>query len=938
MSLVGFFVPTPRRRYTAFAERKLSRSRLWNRLPAMLTNSPFHRCRWSVALLLMLGTVFVSQANADEPNATSELFETKIRPVLVDVCFKCHGSDKDSGSLRVDSREALLKGGDTSPAIVPNKPAESLLLKAIKHADDDLKMPPDKRLPDETIAAFEAWIAAGAPWPAGKSGGFQTKRHWAFQPVSRPAIPHGRKPMTDGREPFSQNANLKSQISNRKTPIDDFIQHKLDEAQPTLSPPADRRTLIRRATFDLHGLPPTLDDILEFENDDSPHAYERLIDRLLASPQYGERWGRYWLDLSRYADTKGYVFTEDRNYPFAYTYRDWVVRALNEDMPYDQFLIRQLAADLLPEPERTANLPAMGFLTLGRRFLNNINDIIDDRLDVVCRGTMGLTIGCARCHDHKYDPIPMADYYSLYGVFRSSREPKAEDAKNLMAMTLAEEDKPFDPYVFLRGQQGNRGPNVPRQFLAVVAGPERKPFANRSGRMELAQAIASPANPLTARVIVNRVWLHHFGSSLVKTPSDFGLRTDPPTHPELLDWLSAELIAHGWSLKWLHREILLSATWRQGSSEFRVPSSEGTASTTLTRNSELGTRNSSPDPENRLLSHMNRQRLDWESLRDSLLFASGRLNRSLGGPSSDIFKAPFSNRRTIYGFIDRQNLPLTLRNFDFASPDTHTPSRFVTSVPQQTLFLRNSPFSVELSRALAGRTRELNRLFRIVHGREPSNEEIQLAEQFLADAELESPLAPTWQFGYGEYDSDAKALKSFTPLPHWTGQQWRGGSNLPDPQLGWVHWHANGGHPGNPQHAAVLRWTAPRDVTVVVTGTLKHGQKEGDGVLVVVASGQLGEKARWIATNQSVETFVPATTLRRGESLDFIVACRANENSDSFEWTPKIATVEKRQPTLWDIARDFPRTPNGQSADSPLTPWEQLAQVLLLSNEFQFVD
>lgn len=873
----------------------------------MPTHSPFACCcRWIVGCLLTLGWLWSPAATADD------LFETKIRPVLVDVCFKCHGSDKDSGSLRVDSREALLKGGDTSPAIVPNKPGESLLIKAIKHVDDDIKMPPDKRLPDETIAAFEAWIAAGAPWPESKSGGFQTKRHWAFQAVTRPAVPETRNP----------------EIRNA---VDGFVVQRLQEAKLALSPQADRRTLIRRATFDLHGLPPTLEEIVEFENDNAPDAYERLINRLLASPQYGERWGRYWLDLSRYADTKGYVFTEDRNYPFAYTYRDWVVRSLNEDLPYDQFLIRQLAADLLPEPERTANLPAMGFLTLGRRFLNNIHDIIDDRIDVVCRGTMGLTVSCARCHDHKYDPIPAADYYSLYGVFRSSREPSADDAKKLMAMTLAEEDKPFDPYVFLRGQQGNHGPKVPRQFLAVVAGPERKPFANRSGRLELAQAITSPTNPLTARVIVNRVWLHHFGSPLVKTPSDFGLRADPPTHPELLDWLSAELVAHGWSLKWLHREILLSATWRQ-SSQFSVPSAKD--STDLA----LSTRHVALDAENHLLSHMNRQRLDWESLRDSLLFASGRLDRSMGGPSTDIFKSPFSNRRTIYGFVDRQNLPLTLRNFDFASPDTHTPSRFVTSVPQQTLFLRNSPFLVELSRTLAGRSRDLGSLFRLAYGREPSKEEIPLAEQFLADAALETSPAPTWQFGYGEYDSDAKTLKSFAALPHWTGKQWQGGPNLPDPQLGWVLWNPNGGHPGNPQHAAVLRWTAPRDATVVVTGTLKHSQKEGDGVMAVVVSNSQGEKARWTATNQSIETFVPAVTLRRGESLDFIVTCRASENHDSFQWAPKVATVEKRQPTIWDIARDFPKTSNGQAAEAPLTPWEQLAQVLLLSNEFQFVD
>ncbi|MFM9961729.1 MAG: PSD1 and planctomycete cytochrome C domain-containing protein [Planctomycetaceae bacterium] len=848
--------------------------------------------------LVLLVTVGLRTASSAEPTAV-ELFESKIRPVLVEVCFKCHGGDKDSGSLRVDSREALLKGGDTSPAIVPSKPAESLLLKAIRHTDDDLKMPPDKRLPDETIAAFEAWIAAGAPWPEGRAAGFQAKRHWAFQPVVSPPLP-----------------KIKNQKSEIENPLDAYIQQKLDEFKLTPSPPADRRTLIRRASFDLLGLPPTWDEIVEFENDSSPDAVERLIDRLLASPRYGERWGRYWLDVSRYADTKGYVFMEDRNYPFAYTYRDWVIRALNEDVSYDQFLIRQLAADLLPEPDRSANLPALGFLTLGRRFLNNINDIIDDRIDVICRGTMALTVGCARCHDHKYDPIPAADYYSLYGVLRSSHEPKPEDAKTLMAMTLTEEAKPFDPYIFLRGQQGNHGPQVPRQFLSVVAGSDRKPFANRSGRLELAQAIASPTNPLTARVIVNRVWLHHFGAPLVSTPSDFGLRADPPSHPELLDWLATELIAHDWSLKWLHREIMASRVYRQ-------------ASMTAAR------------PDNSLLSHANRQRLDWESLRDSLLYSSGRLNGSVGGAATDILKAPYSERRTIYGFIDRQNLPLTFRNFDFASPDTHTPSRFVTSVPQQTLFLRNSPFVLELSRAFAARASGTNRvaeLFRLAYGRDPTADEVQLAEQFLAEAELEATPTPIWQFGYGEYDSAATSLKSFSALPHWTGKQWQGGPTLPDPKLGWVLWNPNGGHPGDAQHAAVLRWTAPRDVTVVITGTLKHPNPEGDGVQAVVSSNKLGEKARWIAANQSVETFVPAIKLRRGESLDFIVTSRASVTNDSFQWAPKLAAVEKGFSTIWDIARDFPKTPTGQPIETALTPWEQLAQVLLLSNEFQFVD
>ncbi len=929
-----------------------------------------------IAVAATVGMCFstTQRSFAADPSSALELFETKIRPVLVEVCFKCHGGDKVSNGLRVDSREALLKGGDTAAAVVLGKPAESLLVEALRHSDKDLKMPPDKKLPDETIAAFEAWITADAPWPTAKLGElspFQVRKHWAFQPVVRPSVPQIRNP--------------KSEIRNA---IDAFVWQKLDASGLSPSLEADRRTLLRRATFDLHGLPPTPEAIFAFEADPSPQAFEHVVDRLLASQRYGERWGRYWLDVSRYADTKGYVFMEDRNYPFAYTYRDWVIRSLNEDMPYDQFLIRQIAADLLPEPERTASLPALGFLTLGRRFLNNINDIIDDRIDVVCRGTLALTVTCARCHDHKYDPIPAADYYSLYGIFRSSREPKADEVKSLMAMTLVEEDNPFEPYVFLRGQQGNHGPRVPRQFLSAVAGPDRKPFANRSGRLELAQAIASPTNPLTARVIVNRVWMQHFGAPLVRTPSDFGLRCEPASHPELLEWLSAELIEHGWSLKWLHRELMRSAVWRQASGERQLPDGhERLHDTAHNSDASGGLRPPLADPENKLLSHMNRRRLDWEALRDSLLFASGRLDHSMGGPATDLFKPPFATCRTVYGFIDRQNLPLVLRTFDFASPDTHAPSRFVTSVPQQTLFLRNSPFVIEQARALAvgafanaavssplrgerqgegrlngtaatttpadiprplsrtlspegrgSRTELIAALFQLVYGREPSADERALAGQFLRDAQQEAPTAPIWQFGFGEYDAATKSLKSFSQLPHSTGSAWQGGPMLPDEKLGWVLWRANGGHPGDAQHSAIIRWTAPNDMTVVISGQLKHDSEQGDGVMALVWSSQLGERARWIAHRQSANTFVPATPVRRGESLDFIVTSRTNENSDSFSWSPKLATAENGFNKIWDFSADFPKGQNSQTPDAPLTPWEQLAQVLLLSNEFQFVD
>ncbi len=405
-----------------------------------------------------------------------------------------------------------------------------------------------------------------------------------------------------------------------------------------------------------------------------------MVDRLLASPGYGERWGRHWLDYARYADTKGYVFMEDRKYPFAYKYRDWVVRALNEDMPYDQFLIQQIAADRLPTAADTGTLAALGFLTVGRRFLNNQADIIDDRLDVLCRTTMGLTVTCARCHDHKFDPITAKDYYALYGVFSSTVEPK-EPAE---VMSMADAPQPHNVRVFIRGNPGNPGDEAPRRFLACLAGDDAPLFAQGSGRLELAQAIARRDNPLTARVLVNRVWLQYFGAGLVRTPSDFGLRSEPPTHPKLLDYLALRFMDEGWSLKQLHRLILLSSTYQQasGSAANAPPQAQR-------------------DPENRLLARMNRRRLDLEALRDSLLCVSGALDRTLGGPAVDLASEPFSHRRTIYGLIERQNLPGMFRTFDFAGPDTHSPQRFVTTVPQQALFLMNSRFVAEQSRLLA---------------------------------------------------------------------------------------------------------------------------------------------------------------------------------------------------------------------------------------------
>jgi hypothetical protein len=832
--------------------------------------------------------------------ADDDLFEKAVRPVLVEKCLSCHSKEKAKGGLRLNSREDLLKGGDSGPAAVPNKPKESLLLEAVKQTGD-LKMPLSGKLTAREIASIEEWIARGAPWP--KSAllaspdniAAAAAKHWAFQPVKRPA----------GHDS-----------------IDGFIRAKLTDNGLSLSPAADKRTLIRRATFDLHGVPPTPDEIAAFLKDDSPDAYPKLIDRLLASPRYGERWARHWLDVARYADNKGYVFFEGKEHPWAWTYRDYVIQALNDDVPYDRFILEQLAADqlVLKDPK---SLAALGFLTVGGHFMNNTHDIIDDRIDVVTRGFLGLTVTCARCHDHKFDPIPAADYYSLYGVFRSSTEPmippvwgKAPDtgehllydaelkvrekklvdfvtakhtglvngARNRFAeyllaahaarnappaddfmlladpgdlnptmilrfrqylddarkkkdpvwlhwnvfadhdwskpapkieggnklvreafavppkslkeaaerfaallkkhdtgtkpaadadaeqlrrvlygptspcdaplaldwgflslfpdratqgqyetllrdlerwaakgppraMTLVDAERPYDPRVFERGHPGRPGEAVPRQMVKI-ASRSRSPFTTGSGRLELAMEIASKNNPLTARVFVNRVWMHHFGKPLVGTPGDFGLRSDAPTHPELLDRLAAEFMERGWGIKRLHKLIMTSATYMQQSTD----RAEGAAK----------------DSENRLLWKQNRRRLEFEALHDSLLAASGSLSNQVGGKPVPL---PSANRRAVYGYVDRLEFPSLLTTFDVPNPAGLIPQRTATTVAPQSLFLMNGPFARTAAKNVVARpaiqkltdpAARIDAVFLTLFGRPPTDDERKLALAFVA--------------------------------------------------------------------------------------------------------------------------------------------------------------------------------------------------------------
>jgi len=670
----------------------------------------------------------------------------------------------------------------------------------------------------------------------------------------------------------------------------------------------------------LVGLPPEIADIKIARNtpqSEAPALVSRITDELLGSPHFGERWARYWLDVARYSDTKGYVFQEDRTYPEAWRYREWGITSLNNDMPWDEFLVRQLAADRFPEDQTPEDLAAMGFLTLGRRFLNNKHHIIDDRIDVTMRGMMGLTVACARCHDHKYDPVPTADYYSLYGIFDSSDEPKNEPSP----LRLVDRPEPREPVIFVRGSAGRRGDSVPRQFLTSFTTGEPKPFTDGSGRLELGKAIASRDNPLTARVAVNRVWSHLYAEPLVDSPSDFGIRSDPPSHPQLLDYLATWFMEHDWSLKQLVRHIVTSETWMQSSNP--RPDVE-----------QL-------DPPNRLLARQSKRRLDFEALRDAILSTSGKLDATIGGESVSITTQPFSTRRTLYAHIDRQNLPGMFRTFDFASPDTHAPRRFETTVPQQALFQMNSPFILEMAEAAAiecqtdplDTIQTVQRLYQRILQRNPVDEEFAAAIVFIDSDQPDS--ATGWSYGYGTISESLDQLEAFTLLPVFHDNVWQGGTELPDEKLSWSSLRKDGGHPGNSrQLCAVRRWTAGQSAKLTVRYRIKHDNENGDGVRFVLLQNR-GDVLKNESLHQSSEAgIVTELSVLSGDTLDFVMFCGESSSHDTFrnEFIIEESTSKNRR--LWNSVSDFSNRSEPQITDA----WTQLAQVLMLTNEFVFVD
>jgi hypothetical protein len=928
-----------------------------------------------------------SSVSAEEP-AAHPTFERDIRPIFREFCFDCHGATETlEGNLDLRLVKFLEQGGDSGAALVPGKPDESYLLDRIKSGE----MPPgEARVPQAQIDVLERWIAGGAntirPEPEAIGPGIpitqEEREFWAFQPVRVPEIPE-----------FPAGERI-------RTPLDALIRAAMPEGL-SFSPDADRETLIKRLYFDLIGLPPTTEELARWKHHTSDDWYENLVNTLLDSPHYGERWARHWLDVAGYADSEGST-VQDAERPWAWKYRDYVIRALNEDKPFDRFITEQLAGDELAgprdgdwTPEQIELLTATGFLRMaadgtgaGDNSPEARNKVIADTLKIVSNSLLGMSVACAQCHDHRYDPISHIDYHAMRAVFEpafdwknwrnprqrqvslytiADREKAAEieaeaqavaaeksaKQKEYMAQALdkelekfeeplrgelrsayetdakertdeqkellkkhpsvnitpgvlyqylpeaAEDLKKFDqkigeirskkpPEEFLRVLSENPG-QVPVTNLfhrgdhqqplqevvpaaLTIAAPEgqRPEFAlnqpdlpTTGRRLAYAKWLTGGEHPLVGRVLVNRIWMHHFGTGLVATPADFGRLGTEPTHPEVLDWLAHEFVQNGWSLKQLHRLILTSTVWRQSS--LREPGKN-----------EI-------DPENRFYWRKSIQRIEAEILRDRMLAAAGTLNPELYGPpvaikeddTGQVIVDGQQTRRSLY-IKNRRSQPVAmLQTFDAPVMEVNCESRPVTTAATQSLMMMNGEFTLQQAERLAERA---------VKEAEP------IAPERLATlpALPETP-APDWSFGYGRFDAEANRTARFTPLPHWTGSEWQGGPERPDPDIGWVILNARGGHPGKPEFCAVRRWTARFAGTVKLAGTLGHGSEHGDGVRGRLVSSRGGLLGEWSIHNGQIETARDEIAVQPGDTLDLIVDCLAHENSDSFTWPVKLA-------------------------------------------------
>jgi Protein of unknown function (DUF1553)/Protein of unknown function (DUF1549)/Planctomycete cytochrome C len=1095
-------------------------------------------------VLIVSATVRIQAKETEK----AEFFENRVRPLIAEKCQSCHGREKQLAALRLDSKMGVLSGGENGPSVIAGQVDQSLLIQAVRR--EGLEMPPDERLSEDEVSILEKWVRDGAYWPqesesmASIALGDQeaikkkSREHWSFRPLVKPNVP------------------TSLEASAVRNPIDAFIASKLEESKVQALEQADKRTLLRRAYFDIIGIPPTAKAVDEFELDSSVDAFKKIVDRLLNSKEYGQRWGRYWLDVARYADSRDWMPNTDQRYPFAYSYRDYVIRSINEDKPYNQFLREQIAADLLTQDEHAPELAALGFLTVGPRFRNDTLEQISDRVDCISRGLMGLTVACARCHDHKYDPVSIEDFYALYGVFGSteltedlptlksnrkispelfaeyekeraakvktrddridnlrrsaidevlaspkkymqavydlgiaksidirgvvskhkvtdsaitalddsldrirrdkssvshsvygplvaglalddkgfqkkfkawldsaktskhdydpsiltelettdpesrlalleayatilmrvlqddtkenSAQRKVKEAfiaeKGLLdfdrgavtqgyrllgkgrkelgdldiaiheidashpgspprAMVLREKDQPITPFVFLRGEPSRKGERVPRRYISFFENGDPKPFSNKnSGRLELADKIVDPANPLTARVAVNRVWMKYFGQGLADSPDDFGLRSNPPLHPELLDWLAASFIENAWSMKWLHRTILNSAAYQRSSV---VP--------TNFQADEI-------DADNKLLWRQNRRRLDFEATRDTMLAVSGELDRALDGTSVKLSSTPYSLRRSVYAYIDRVDIDPMLKVFDFASPLASASYRAETTIPQHSLFVMNHPFVIERAKVIADKVRPaqsnkelvsrgINSIFRRMLGRMPKPEERQAALAFVTTPVSTEGLkrSSPWMYGVLQVDDDGN--ETLLEFPYWTGQAYQGSSEFPDPQLGHARLTPNGGHPGKGRMACVRRFVIPAAGTASANGQLKHARDQGDGIIAKIIHRQSNGKSTpvgesWTVFNSDAVTKTDSFQVAKGDFIDLVVESGRSSSSDAFTWTTDIEIdFDGESSTKWSSQEGFkPPLP------AMLDGWEQLAQALMLTNEFIYID
>ena len=751
-------------------------------------------------LIFLLSNSFLS---ADTKYKTT-FFEEKIRPLFVNKCYSCHSEEaRTNGKLKagllLDSAESIIKGGDAGKVLIPEKPEESILYEAVLYKDEDIAMPPKGKLTEIEIANIKEWILMGAPWPGENTKSLIANEddeepydwekfrneHWAFKKVSNPIVPK------------VEGSGI---VVN---PIDNFIFDKLGQQGIKPNKKASKNILIRRAYLTLIGIPPTPNQVQNFIEDTNPDAFSKVIDELLNSKHYGEKWARHWLDVARYSDGHG-GFGDNKALPNAWRYRDWVIDSFNSDLPYDQFVTQQIAGDL--HKENSQPIPT-GFFVVGPSYTSDGGDpeakaqalaeTLSDRVDTFSRAFLGLTAACSRCHDHKFDPITIKDYYALAGIFKNTRnvdvkvgdqniidshnswqnaindtnkkistflENKSKELKvdkkeveksideeskkhisylrqELESLKKSEPEKPgnahvlaesgnADMHVALRGDLRKKGEIAPRSFIEIIEGKSRPKYSIGSGRLELAKSVVAENNPLTSRVIVNRLWGWHFGNGIVRTPSNFGVIGEKPTHPQLLDWLAYNFVENGWSIKKFHKLVMLSSTWQMSS--------------------EHNDKKFNIDGDNKLLWRFQPKKLEVESWRDSILYVTNELDQRIGGPPEGEIMT--SQRRTLYATISRTGDKFKsdgfLRLFDFPAAASTSPKRASSTVPQQYLFMLNSVFMNNRAKTLGrflsesnlNRSKVIENIYNKLYSRPPQASEVEIANAWLG----ESPDVDRW--------------------------------------------------------------------------------------------------------------------------------------------------------------------------------------------------